>query len=177
MAQLKKNQQELYERIATLTQTTKPADLFESHDLVRSRLEDRRTEVFDLRETVAETEWAAYLVQAIQVRRHTLERIAKTGLWKPRSEVAFYVSSIELSAEQAAAAIRGHWGIENRNHYVRDTALSEDQSRIRTNPGIFARLRSIAINILRANNVQNINDALWKNALNLNKTLQLIHCS
>ena len=33
--------------------------------------------------------------------------------------VALYVSSTKISAKQAADAIRGHWGIENRNHYVR----------------------------------------------------------
>ena len=56
---------------------------------------------------------------------------------------------------------------------IRDTAFIEDQSRIRSNPGVFARLRSYALNILRANGVQNIKDALWKNAINLDRTLDL----
>jgi hypothetical protein len=46
--------------------------------------------------------------------------------------------------------------------------LKEDASRIRKNPGIFARLRSFALNILRKNKVNNVSEALFDNALNLN---------
>ena len=63
--------------------------------------------------------------------------------------------------------IRGHWGIENRHHYVGDVTLQEDASRIRRNPGIFARLHSFALNILRKNKVTNVSEALYDNALNL----------
>ena len=69
------------------------------------------------------------------------------------------------------AAVRGHWGIENRNHYVRDCSLGEDASRIRHKPGIFARLRSFALNILRANGVSNVSEALYTNALSLDRLL------
>jgi predicted transposase YbfD/YdcC len=54
-------------------------------------------------------------------------------------------------ARQSAIAIRGHWHIENKLHYTRDVTFQQDQSRIRHNPGIFARLRSFAYNILRRN--------------------------
>ena len=37
------------------------------------------------------------------------------------------------------------------SHHVRDVTLREDASRIRKNPGIFARIRSFAYNILRFN--------------------------
>ena len=43
------------------------------------------------------------------------------------------------------------WGIENKSHYTRDVTLSEDASRIRKNPGVFARLRSFGYNILKRN--------------------------
>src|SRR5450756_1539905 len=36
-------------------------------------------------------------------------------------------------------------------HYTRDVTLCEDASRIRKNPGVFARMRSFAYNILRIN--------------------------
>lgn len=98
-------------------------------------------------------------------------RRAKDGMWERREEISFYVCSAPVSAQKAAEAIRGHWGVENKNHYVRDVAMLEDASRIRTNPGIFARARSFALNILRANGEKNIADALWRNALNLNRPL------
>jgi predicted transposase YbfD/YdcC len=61
-----------------------------------------------------------------------------------------------MAAQEIAKAIRNHWGIENRNHYVRDVTFREDASRIRKKPGHFARLRNVALNLLRANRVTNI---------------------
>jgi predicted transposase YbfD/YdcC len=58
------------------------------------------------------------------------------------------------------------WGIENRSHWVRDVTFGEDASRARVKPTHFARFRSFAINILRANGVQNIARELYVNALN-----------
>lgn len=174
MAQLKKNQPELVERILAMMETTIPLDQIATNDDgMRSRSEKRLIEVFDIDADSAGADWAPYIVSAIRVSRSTFIKNAKTGLWRHRAEIALYVCSTKLSARQAANAIRGHWGIENRNHYVKDTAFVEDQSRIRSNPGIFARLRSWALNILRNNAITNVNNALWKNALCLNKTLQL----
>src|SRR4051812_43274734 len=75
----------------------------------------------------------------------------ETGLWKTSAETSFYLSSHRIDANHAALAIRKHWGIENKLHYTRDVTLREDASRIRKNPGVFARLRSFAYNILRFN--------------------------
>jgi hypothetical protein len=61
--------------------------------------------------------------------------------------------------------VRAHWGIENRAHHVRDRLLREDDSRVRAKPGILARLRSFALNLLRANGVANVSEALYTNAL------------
>jgi predicted transposase YbfD/YdcC len=72
-------------------------------------------------------------------------------MWSRTSEIAYYVANSRVSAHCAAAAIRGHWHIENTLHYTRDVTFQKDQSRIRHNPGIFARLRSFAYNILRRN--------------------------
>jgi hypothetical protein len=50
--------------------------------------------------------------------------------------------------------------------------MLEDASRIRINPGIFARLRSFALNILRANEEQNITNALCNNVLRFDRLLE-----
>ena len=63
------------------------------------------------------------------------------------------------------------WGIENRSHYVRDVTFGEDRCRTRIKPLHFARFRSFAINILRANGVENIARELYVNALNFNNAL------
>jgi len=45
---------------------------------------------------------------------------------------------------------RGHWGIENSLHYVRDVTFNEDRSSIRTlnAPHVFASLKNCVISIL-----------------------------
>jgi len=87
----------------------------------------------------------------IQVERDVNVRQADTGFWKPSLETSIYLSNRPVAAKIAADAIRKHWGIENKSHYTRDVTFREDASRIRTNPGIVARLRSIAYNVLRCN--------------------------
>jgi len=66
----------------------------------------------------------------------------------PRSETAFYVCQVYLSAAEFNKAVQAHWSIENRNHYVGEVTLGEDHSRIRVQPGPFTRIRSFALNIL-----------------------------
>jgi predicted transposase YbfD/YdcC len=92
-------------------------------------------------------------------------------MWKRREETAFYASSVMLPTELFASAIRGHWAVEKENHWVRDVTLAEDASRIRVNPGVMARLRSQALNIARANGVENIAQAFWSGALDPAVTL------
>ncbi len=95
----------------------------------------------------------------------------KKKQWKNSDETAYYISTIFLSAEEFCKAVGNHWGIENRNHHVRDVSMDEDKSRIRNNPGIFARLRSFALNILRLNKVKNIADELYYNCISLENIL------
>ena len=121
---------------------------------------------------MAATDWHAFVKTIIRVTRRTLLRSATTGLWDERTEAAYYVTSAtDLPAVAWAAAIRGHWGIENRNHYVRDVSCEEDKSRIRCNPGVMARARSFALNIMRKNGITNVAQALWNGALSLNHIL------
>ena len=65
------------------------------------------------------------------------------------------------------------WSIENGSHYVRDMAFAEDASRIRKNPDIVARLRSFAYNLIRSQGCDNIRNARWRAALDLNFVLEL----
>ena len=137
----------------------------------RTRHESRIVEVLDAARVLEKTTWNGLITCIVKVTRTTLMRRAKDGMWDRRKEASFYVCSAPVSAKKAASAIRSHWGIENQNHYVRDVSMLEDASRIRTNPGIFARARSFALNILRANGEKNIADALWRNALDLKRPL------
>lgn len=151
--------------------TAAPIAVADSRDLARNRQEDRHVDVYALGATFDDSEWGTLIAAIVRVTRFTLIRSAATGLWKRREETAFYVSSVMLPAELFASAIRGHWAVENENHWVRDVTLAEDASRIRINPGVMARLRSQALNIARANGVANIAQALWSGALDPAVTL------
>jgi len=57
---------------------------------------------------------------------------------------------------------RGHWGIENRLHWVRDVTFDEDRCPIRSGaaPQAMAALRNTAIALLRCHGALNIAAAL-----------------
>ena len=84
---------------------------------------------------------------------------------KRASETAFYVSNQPIDAGRAAEAIRAHWTIETTSHYTRDVTFGEDRSRIRTNPAVFARLRSFGFNILKANRLGTLSQDRYRAAL------------
>jgi hypothetical protein len=68
-----------------------------------------------------------------------------------------------------AVAKRGHWGIENREHYIRDVTLGEDACQVRTKngPRALATLRNLTISLLRlAGYHDNIPDGLRDNQMN-----------
>lgn len=72
------------------------------------------------------------------------------------------LTSRQAKPHQLAAAVREHWAIENKIHFVRDEVWQEDRSRIRMGhgPENMATLRNIAMNLLRKNGATNIAQAV-----------------
>lgn len=66
-------------------------------------------------------------------------------------EYRYYISSAELTKERFGTAVRGHWGIENRLHWVLDASFHEDACQIyRENAAeVLATIRHMALNMLR----------------------------
>jgi len=121
--------------------------------------------VFDATGAFADAEWSALVGAVIRVERDVLTRSASTGQWRRSTETACYLSSAAITAARAAITIRDHWRIENTSHYSRDVTMGEDRSRIRINPGVFARLRSFAFNILKANRRGSLNQDRYRAAI------------
>jgi predicted transposase YbfD/YdcC len=70
---------------------------------------------------------------------------------KIETERRSYISSRALSAPAFAPAARGHWGIENKLHWVLDATFREDLSRLRAGHGAknMAVVRHFALNLVR----------------------------
>jgi predicted transposase YbfD/YdcC len=173
LVQVKRNQPTLHDTLAKLCAEHHPFDSHETVDRRRhGRQEHRLVEVFDTAGQL-DAEWQPLIACVARVSRLTFEKDTRSGLWPSREEIGCYACQIHLDAETLARAVRSHWGIENRDHYVRDVTLGEDGSRIRQKPGAMARIRSAALNILRANGIQNVSQALYINALNFDRLLAL----
>jgi|SRR5208282_1364267 predicted transposase YbfD/YdcC len=71
---------------------------------------------------------------------------------RSRFETRYYIASAVLAAQQAAQAIRAHWGVENSLHWVLDVDFNDDQSRLRKGHGAhnMAVVRHFAINMVRS---------------------------
>lgn len=162
IVQIKENQEKLLLQCRSVTQDYNAADRHVSRDKAHGRQEVRRVESFRIPDHkqawFRSRGWKdVAMVVHVERRRAVFDPAAKA--WRRSTESAHYVSTIALSAQEFAEGIRGHWGIENRNHHVRDVTLAEDASRIRKNPEIMVKLRSIALNLLRATGATNIRQA------------------
>lgn len=66
-------------------------------------------------------------------------------------ETRYYISSLEADAQKHAKAIRNHWGIENKQHWILDVGFNEDKCRVRDKISgkNLATLRRLALNLLK----------------------------
>lgn len=77
---------------------------------------------------------------------------SRTGLKdRSRFDTRYFIASADLTAEQAAHAVRGHWLVENALHWTLDVVFNDDQSRLRKGHGAnnMAIVRHFAINLVR----------------------------
>lgn len=97
-----------------------------------------------------------------------LERVTHRGSNQTR-DVQYAITSLpphRANAAELLALWRGHWGIENREHWVRDTHWREDRCRVRLGRGAhnLAAFRNAAINLLRLAKTTNLAATLRENA-------------
>jgi predicted transposase YbfD/YdcC len=66
-------------------------------------------------------------------------------------ERRYYLCSLKLDVETFARAVRSHWGVENKVHWIMDVSFREDQSRARQGYAAenLATLRRLALNLLK----------------------------
>ena len=69
---------------------------------------------------------------------------------KTECETRYYLCSLALTALAFALAVRAHWGVENRLHWVLDVVFREDLARFRSGDGPqnMAIIRHTTLNLL-----------------------------
>jgi predicted transposase YbfD/YdcC len=166
---VKGNQPDLLEAIEYLFQAPPFGEKFaytKQCDAHADRIETRRLWASSsLQEYLhSEFEWpGAERGQVLKVERE-MERVIGGKVVEHSIEVRYAITSLsaKVGAKRLLELVRGHWGIENRLHYVRDVTMGEDASRIRSGsaPEVMAALRNVVIALLRAAGFQNMAAAL-----------------
>jgi predicted transposase YbfD/YdcC len=155
---IKRNQPGLHAQLTALPWRDVPA-AYDQRERGHGRRERRTLKVTAVAVGLA----FPHAAQALQIVR----RRKVKGKWS--RETCYAITSLAItqaSPGQLAAIIRGHWGIEDRLHWVRDTDFDEDRSQIRTaaGPQVMASLRNLAITILRLTGATSIAAALRHHA-------------
>ena len=77
-------------------------------------------------------------------------------------ELRYYISSRDLAAEEMAKAVRAHWGIENRLHWMLDVNFGEDGCQVRKDnaPQNLSLLKKIVLNLIRSDTTDNVKTSL-----------------
>ena len=115
-----------------------------THSKGHGRREKRTLRVTPLLEKYLDWQGA---VQVFQV--HRVRCLAN----KREEETVYGISSLgpqQANAERLLGLVRGHWGIENRLHWVRDATLGEDGCRVRCGDAaqVLAALRNAVVHLL-----------------------------
>jgi len=155
LAIVKRNHPGLYAQVRKLPWAEIPLD-HSTRDRAHHRDEIRRLKVAAFRHI--DYPGARQAIQIVRWRREL-----STG--KLTIERVYVITSLDVydaTPAQLAAWIRGHWGIENLLHHVRDRTFREDDSKVRTGhlPRTMAGLRNLAISVFRQNGETNIAAAL-----------------
>ncbi len=175
---VKRNQRRLYEdlelffRIPAIAADAEHWDRVQTVSKGHGRIERRTLE--SSTGLCADLAWPG----VAQVMRRTCERtIVATGEYS--IEVTYGMSDLTL-AQAGAAELetiwRGHWTIENRDHYVRDVTLGEDAGQAHTGSRAhaLAAWRNGILVLLRRAGWRNIADAVRAYAASVHNALDLI---
>lgn len=134
---------------------------------------DRR-EIRKLRTSIALNEYLEwpYVGQVCCVERG----VTRKGT--ARQETSYAITSLsppKADAKKLSKVWRGHWGIEDRLHYVRDVSMKEDASQVRTGPApeVMAALRNVVVGLVRQAGATNIAAALRHYSWNVNEALAI----
>jgi predicted transposase YbfD/YdcC len=126
---------------------------FESHEQGHGREDDRYYYLAKLpKEFSQAAKWVGLAAIGMAVR------VTRTTDGRETHDVRYYIVSRYLSGAKFAAAVRGHWGIENSLHWQLDVTFGEDQCRLRKGhaDANFSLLRRTALSLLKNNATEKV---------------------
>ena len=144
---VKENQGSLLDGIKDSFRMLAADAVAEQIDCGHGRVERRRCSVIaDLSLVEKATEWAS-LQGLVRIESERYQKA--TG--KTEHETRFYITSLKPDAARLNRAIRQHWGIENKLHWLLDVGFNEDLCRKRAGHAAqnFSLLNRIALNLLK----------------------------
>ena len=135
-----------------------PIHIHETYDKSHGRIETRCLKTST--SLNAYLDWPG-IEQVIQY--HYTYKNPNTGV--ETTKVHYGITSLkpdEASAEHLLALRRGHWSIENKSHWMRDTLLGEDASSVRCGsiPQVMAAMRNTALSVFRISGITRIADKM-----------------
>jgi predicted transposase YbfD/YdcC len=155
---LKGNQGTLHENVKKLFETTElpeyqdmKSDLVQQaseHNTGHGREELRRARIIhDFNELIPSVQRWPELKSLVAIDSERTESVSA----KKSIETRYYISSKNLTPEQAIQGTRQHWAIENKLHWVLDVSFGQDanQTRVRYAAENLAVVRHFALNIIR----------------------------
>lgn len=172
---VKDNQGQLYQNIQDEFRFGKVTETHLDQDLGHGRIETRICSVImDFQFIGNNTKWkelkSIVKVESVREFKNSNKPIERA--------TRYYISNLGYSAEHFQNAIRLHWGIENKLHWVLDMAFSEDASRKRAGNAAqnFSVLNKISLNLLKrdTNTKQGIKGKRLKAAYDNNYLSQII---
>jgi predicted transposase YbfD/YdcC len=148
---VKQNQPTLYEQVegAIDEALEQDAEAIAEHQTVETghgRQETRTYAIFPKPESVdPEGLWRDLSAVGIAIS----ERVDSQG--RGSMETRYYILSRRISAPEFAAAVRGHWSIENNLHWQLDVSFREDECRVCRDhaPANLSVIRRFALGLLK----------------------------
>lgn len=144
---VKENQGHLLEEIKDSFRMLAAHSVDEEIDCGHGRVERRTCSVIaDTSLVEKAAEWAS-LQGLVRIQAERYHKISG----KTEREIRYYITSLKPDATRLNSAIRQHWGIENKLHWVLDVGFGEDASRKRAGHAAqnFSILNRIALNLLK----------------------------
>lgn len=148
---VKGNQGELLRGIRDSFRFSTALEFDEETDMGHGRVESRKCRILSDLSMIDRRERWAGLKSIVEIES---TRYTKADQ-KQQTEVRYYISSLS-DAQLINRAVRKHWGVENKLHWVLDMTFQEDYCRTRTKYAAqnFAMLSKICLNILKKSDMK-----------------------